>query len=127
MTISRIQCHHWTSCQASQSGFGSLHIKQRLGLTDEATVDLIRENPYMLSYLLQQIPGRNPDALAHAGIGDRLEEADLVEIRCSGCDYGHGKGVTAAIEPDERGQARAPVIHFESALASTPVPPGLSA
>ena len=27
--------------------FGALYVKQRLGLTDEETVDQIRENPYI--------------------------------------------------------------------------------
>ena len=54
-----------------------------------------------------------------AGIRDRLEEADQIEIGCSGCGFGHGEGMTAAIEPDERSPARAPVTYFESALDGT--------
>ncbi len=50
------------------------------------------------------------------GIRDRLEKADQIEIGCSGCGFGHGEGMTAAIEPDDNSSARAPVTYFESAL-----------
>ena len=70
----------------------------------------------------QQVPGWNPDALAHTGIRDRLEEADQIKIGCSGCDFGHGAGMTAAIEPDDNSPARALITYFESA---PPAAPGL--
>ena len=32
----------------------------------------------------QQVPGRHADATPHPGVGDRLEEADQIEIGCGG-------------------------------------------
>ncbi|WP_411870437.1 hypothetical protein, partial [Vulcanococcus limneticus] len=51
-------------------------------------------------------------------IGDRLEEPDQIEIACSSCGFEHGRRMTAAIEPDDYSQARAPVTYFESALSA---------
>lgn len=64
----------------------------------------------------EQIPGRDEHAAAHAGVSDRLEEADQIEIGCSSCGVEHGRRMTAAIEPDDDSPPRAPVTYFESAL-----------
>ena len=39
----------------------------------------------------EQIPGRDAHAAAHAGVGDRLEEADQIEIVCSRGAFEHRK------------------------------------
>lgn len=45
-----------------------------------------------------------------------LVAPDQIEIGCSGSGFGHGEGMTVAIDPDEMRPARAPVKYFESAL-----------
>jgi hypothetical protein len=65
----------------------------------------------------QQVPGRDSDALTHAGIGDDLEEADQVEIGCGSSDFRHREMMTAPIEVDGETRARETVAYFESALA----------
>ena len=78
----------------------------------------------------QQVPGRDPDALPHAGIGDGLEKADQVEIGCGSSDFRHRETMTAPIEVDGETRARETVTYFESdlpaaesALSSWPILP----
>jgi len=52
----------------------------------------------------KQIPGRDANAAAHAGIGDSLEVADQIEIACSGGALGH---IEEAIPPTST-HARSP-------------------
>jgi transposase, IS5 family len=43
--------HHWCPAKPVRLAFGALFIKQRLGLSDEETVEQIRENAYMQFFL----------------------------------------------------------------------------
>ncbi len=51
-----------------------------------------------------------------SSIRDRLEEAHHTNIGCSGGGCGHEKGMSAAVEPDQRNPAQEPLTYFESAV-----------
>jgi hypothetical protein len=62
--------------------FGALFIKQRLGLTDEETVEQVRENPYMQFFLgfsgYSSKPPFDPSMMVH--FRKRFTEEDLKRI-----------------------------------------------
>ena len=62
--------------------FGALFIKQRLGLTDEETVEQIRENPYVQFFLgfagYSNKPPFDPSMMVH--FRNRFSEDDLKRI-----------------------------------------------
>jgi len=48
----------------------------------------------------KQVPSGNTNSSPHPGIGDRLEEADQIEIGCSRAGFGHRDGASPLSEPN---------------------------
>jgi hypothetical protein len=48
----------------------------------------------------KQVPSGNTNSSPHPSIGDRLEEADQIEIGCSRAGFGHRDGASPLSEPN---------------------------